>query len=96
MSYVPMQGHMFIMAFKPIESDHVDPFGVVTRTSFSDRSYNNEVFKCAASDDHIVVGERTQKSWSDAPVIFRRTQCVFSPVSPQVLAALGLLQQETP
>lgn len=57
----------------------------------ADESYEDDVFKCTGSDKILVVGTSpTERSFMDNPARFPRKQWNFSPVSEEILNALGI------
>jgi hypothetical protein len=54
-----------------------------------DRSYSDEVLRCAGRDAVSVIAERTGER-AGRPIVLLRRDYAFHPVGPEVIAALGL------
>ena len=90
-NFVPDAGTLFYVTYRP--RDRVDG-GFVTETvvtTFVDRSYSDDIFKCVAKDSVLLVAEFLTRN--KEKINFRLDQVYFSPVGPEVLAALGLVEE---
>ncbi|HEU6454006.1 MAG TPA: hypothetical protein VN201_00925 [Roseateles sp.] len=99
-AFTPCKGDLFYIRFKPIKRVINDgPFsgGTVEARVIEqqDGSYSGDVFECVGRDDHAIAGKaRHGCGWrGDIPITFVRSECVFSPVGPEIAQALGLVQQ---
>lgn len=90
-AFVPSKGQHFYATLKPIVSDLLGANGVVTKARFEDRSFRGDVLRCIGRDDHAIAAVRTRAQWPlDGLLMFVRSETVFEPVGPEILAALGL------
>lgn len=97
MNFIPNKGDMFYVTYIP--RDRIidgGPFGTATVVKQMDNSYCDDIFECLASDETVIVGKfLTENYFQNKPITFRRSKVTFSPVGPDVVAALGLKNKIT-
>ena len=97
MNYVPNPNDLFYVQFKPYQKAVNERFGDTKVIWQRDNSYDTDVFKCVAVDDTMIVAIKlTGYQFSDKPHVFRRNKIDISPVSPDILKAIGLIEISEP
>lgn len=99
MSFIPSSGDLFYIACKPrkrvIGGGIFDTAGTERVVEIQDNSYSGHIFRCIACDDYALVGEQKHGGYgSKEPYTFVLSQYTFSPVGPEVVRALGLINAE--
>lgn len=98
MAWNPPKGALCYIRHIPQVIEHFDHTNdTVVKHTISDSSFSDEVFRCLATDDTMLVVLRlypTSKYSEEKPMTLNRRKWELLPVSPDVSKALGL-QQET-
>lgn len=97
--FTPDPGSLHYTSCKPykrvIGGD--SPFGNVLSEpkviEHQDRSYEGEVFRCVARDDHALVCQRLTGHYAGSMHTFVISKYEFAPVGPSVASALGVSQE---
>ena len=94
--FIPDQGTLFYARVRPWTTHSEDFNGEVTTKVHVDRSYSDSIFQCLGRDSTMVVSRRIVGGYSNSePYLFAIEDYNFSPVGPEVVAALNLnLQQD--
>ena len=94
--YTPVKGQCFYVRFNPKERVLMGDFGSADKViKVQDGSYKNNIFRCLATDETHVVAEVVYgSSFSKENYLFVREDVTFSPVGPDVMAALGIEYSE--
>lgn len=98
-AFTPCKGDLFYIRLKPTKrviGDSMFGGGLAEARVIDqqDNSYSDEVFECTGRDDYAVIGKTRHGSAyrGDKPVTFVQARCVFAPVGPEVVEALGIGQ----
>lgn len=91
MSWVPQNGELFYVAFRPKDRIVDGGFGSTTVVQYTDGSYRHDIFRMIARDDRMYIAKNVYGGYnSDKPTMFVRKEVYFMPVGPDVVKVLGL------
>lgn len=92
MTFIPFPGALFYLKIKPRSHYVVEREGFmdtkVKKLTEEDGSFREDIFRCVAKDDTMVIAKRLTGYENEKKMIFRQENYIFEPVGPAVAAAM--------